>query len=166
MSKIKFLTTLVVLLLLLNAVTLFFLIGKKDGNRQRPQVTGRPYSDYITKKLQLDTVQQQELKLLRDKHKQELEQLRKEDKQVQDAKMQLIKNGVTDSATVDSILTLSAMVKKKYEITFHNHFMQIRALCKPEQLPLFYQTLDEMNKRRMQGFGDRKGSPKKTENKK
>lgn len=165
MSKIKFLTTLVVLLLLLNAVTLFFLIGKKDGNRHRPQNSGRPYSDYITKKLQLDTFQQQELKQLRDEHKKELEQLRKEDKQIQEAKTQLIKNGVADSLVVDSVLSLSAGVKKKYEMAFHKHFMQIRALCKPEQLPLFYQTLDEMNKRRMQGFGDKKSPPKKTEKK-
>ena len=166
MSKIKFLTTLVVLLLLLIAVTLFFLLGKKDGNKHRPNNGGRPsYSEYISKKLNFDTVQRQELKDLRTKHKQELEDLRKEDKQVQEIKTQMLKDGVTDSVRIDSILSASVIVKKKFEQAFHNHFMQLRAICKPEQITLFNQMLDEMNKRRMPNFGDKKNAPKKDEKK-
>jgi len=44
--------------------------------------------------------------------------------------------------------------------------MQIRALCRPDQLKLFNETLDEMNKRRMQGWGDKRGTQQTKENEK
>jgi Spy/CpxP family protein refolding chaperone len=153
-----------VLLLVLNAITLYFFLGNKPAPKKKP-ANNRPYSEYITRKLNFDTVQQQQLKELRDKHKQELDSLRKEDRQIQEAKTQFLKDGVTDSAKLDSIFTLSAANKKKFELAFHNHFMQIRALCRPDQLQLFNQTLDEMNKRRMQAWGDKKNQPQKDDKK-
>lgn len=161
MSKTKFLTILVVLLLALNVATLYFLMGKRDGNKRRSNEGNRSYSVYISKKLNFDTSQQQQLKALRDNHKKELDAIRNEDRQVQEAKTQMLKEGVTDSLKLDSILTLSAINKKKFERAFYTHFMQIRALCRPDQLELFNQTLDEMNKRRMQGLGDKKEPQKK-----
>jgi periplasmic protein CpxP/Spy len=166
MSKTKFLTILVVLLLIVNAVTLYFLIEKKDGNKRRSTGGNRSYSEYISKKLNFDTVQKEQLKHLRDNHKQELDSIRKEERQIQELKTQLLKEGVTDSLKLDSILDLSVAVKKKFERAFHNHFMQIRALCRPDQLKLFNETLDEMNKRRMQGWGDKRGTQQTKENEK
>lgn len=161
MNKTKFLIILVLLLLVLNAVTLFFLLGKKDSPKNRPG-GGRPYSEYLTKKLNLDTAQVAQLKELRDKHKQELGELWKEDRQLQEAKFVLLKEGSTDSLKLDSLLTLIIANKKKFELAFHNHFLQIRALCRPDQVELFNNTLDEMKKRRTQGFGgDKKGPQKK-----
>lgn len=160
MNKTKFLTILVLLLLVLNAVTLFFLLGKKDTPKNRPG-GGRPYSEYLTKKLNLDTVQVAQLKVLRDKHKQELGELWKEDRQLQEAKFVLLKEGSTDSLKLDSLLTLIVANKKKFELAFHNHFLQIRALCRPDQVELFNNTLDEMKKRRSQGFGGDKKGPSK-----
>ena len=167
MNKTKFLTILVLLLLVLNAVTLFFLLGKKDGNKNRSGGGGRPYSEYLTKQLNLDTLQVAQLKGLRDKHKQELGELWKEDRQLQEAKFVLLKEGSTDSLKLDSILTLIVANKKKFELAFHNHFLQIRALCRPEQVELFNKTLDEMKKRRTQGFGggDKKGPQQSKEKK-
>jgi periplasmic protein CpxP/Spy len=165
MSKTKFLTILVVLLLLLNAVTLYFLIGNKPAPKKKPG-GNRSYSEYISKKLNFDTIQFQQLKELRDNHKKELDSLRKEDRQIQEAKTQMLKDGVTDNVKLDSIFTVAAANKKKFEMAFHNHFMQIRALCRPEQLQLFNQTLDEMNKRRMQGWGDKKGPQQSKEKEK
>lgn len=165
MNKTKFLTILVLLLLVLNAVTLFFLLGKKDSPKSRPG-GGRPYSEYLTKKLNLDTLQVAQLKELRDKHKQELSELWKEDRQLQEAKFVLLKEGSTDSLKLDSILTLIVANKKKFELAFHNHFLQIRALCRPDQVELFNTTLDEMKKRRTQGFGGDKKGPQQPKDKK
>jgi periplasmic protein CpxP/Spy len=162
MNKTKFLTILVLLLLVLNAVTLFFLLGKKDGPKNKPG-GGRPYSEYLTKQLNLDSMQVAQLRVLRDKHKEELGNLWKEDRELQEAKFVLLKEGSTDSVKLDSIVTLIVANKKKFELAFHNHFMQIRALCRPDQVELFNKTLDEMKKRRTQGFGggDKKGPQKK-----
>lgn len=147
MNKTKFLTVLVVLLLALNAVTLYFVWGKRGDANHRGG--GRPFSEYISKKLNFDTAQTEALKKLRDAHKAELEALRNEDKQIQDAKFTLLKDGSTDSLLIDSLTNLSASNKKKFELAFHKHFLQIRALCKPEQVELFKKTIEEMQKRRM-----------------
>ncbi len=165
MNKTKFLTILVLLLLVLNAVTLFFLLGKKDGPKNKPG-GGRPYSEYLTKQLNLDSMQVAQLRVLRDKHKEELGNLWKEDRELQEAKFVLLKEGSTDSVKLDSIVTLIVANKKKFELAFHNHFLQIRALCRPEQVELFNKTLDEMKKRRTQGFGgDKKGQQQSKEKK-
>jgi protein CpxP len=166
MNKTKFLTILVLLLLVLNAVTLFFLLGKKDGHKNKPGGNGRPYSEYLTKQLNLDTIQVAQLKDLRDKHKQELGVLWKEDRELQEAKFVLLKEGSSDSLKLDSLLTLIVANKKKFELAFHNHFLQIRALCRPEQVELFNKTLDEMKKKRMQGYGgDKKNAAPSKEKK-
>ena len=158
MNKTKFLTVLVVLLLALNAITLYFVWGKRGDDKHRNGGGGRPYSEYISKKLNFDTAQTEALKKLRDAHKGELEALRNEDKQIQDAKFKLLKDGTTDSLLLDSLTNLSAANKKKFELAFHKHFMQIRALCRPEQVELFKKTIEEMQKRRMppQGGKDRR----------
>mgnify|MGYP002654363940 CR=1 FL=1 len=163
MNKTKFLTVLVVLLVALNAVTLYFVWDKRNDDKRRGG--GRSYSEYISKKLNLDPIQQEQLKSLRNNHKLELDSLRKEDKAIQEAKTQLLKDGVTDSLQLDSIFSLAAINKKKFEMAFHKHFMQIRALCRPDQLQLFNETLDEMNKRRWQGPGDRKPTQQEKEKK-
>lgn len=157
MNKTKFLTVLVVLLLALNAVTLYFVWGKRGDANHRGG--GRPFSEYISKKLNFDTAQTEALKKLRDAHKAELEALRNEDKQIQDAKFTLLKDGSTDSLLIDSLTNLSAANKKKFELAFHKHFLQIRALCKPEQVELFKKTIEEMQKRRMPPPGGKDRRP-------
>ena len=155
MNKSKFLTIAVVLLLLLNATTLYFLFQKKVDGRRSSHGGGRPYSEFIIKQLKFDTVQAAQLKQLRDQHKLELDELKKQDKQLQEAKFTLLKEGVTDSLKIDSVLTLVAANKKQFEMAFHKHFMEIRSLCRPDQLDLFNKTIDEMKKRRMPPPGDK-----------
>ncbi len=164
MNKSKFLTIAVVLLLLLNATTLYFLFAKKNYKRSS-HGGNRHYSEFIIKQLKFDTVQAAQLKQLRDQHKLELDELRKQDKQLQDAKFTLLKEGVTDSLKIDSVLHLVVANKKQFELAFHKHFMEIRALCRPDQLELFNKTVDDMMKRRMHGPGDKKTAQQSKENK-
>ena len=82
MNKTKFLTIAVLLLLLLNATTLYFLFAKKNDKRSS-RGGNRPYSEFIIKQLKFDTVQAAQLKQLRDQHKLELDELKKQDKQFQ-----------------------------------------------------------------------------------
>lgn len=158
MNKTRFLTIAVLFLLALNATTLYYLFQKK-GEKRSSRNGGRPYSEFISKQLKLDTVQVAQLKQLRDKHKLDLDELRKQDKQLQAAKFNLLKEGVTDSLKIDSVLNLIAANKKQFEMAFHKHFMEIRALCRPDQLELFNKTIDEMMKRRMPQPGDKNKRP-------
>ena len=158
MNKTTLLIVAIVLLLLLNAVTLYlFFSGRqnKHGNREG----GRPDINFISKQLKFDEKQQSEFKILRDQQKTELETLRNNDKNLRDALVTSLKSGVTDSLKIDSITSLMASSRKKMELTFYKHFSQIRAICHPDQLELFNKTLDEMMKRRMPGPGPKEGRP-------
>lgn len=154
MNKTKFLTAALLLLLVLNAVTLYFLFAKRSGKRPGRD-GGRPYSEFISKQLNFDTIQKAQLVKLRDEHKTELELLRKEDKMLHDSLFAYVKRGDMDSVKIDSVANLIAANKKQFEIAFLKHFSQIRSLCKPEQLELFNQTVDQMMKKRMPPQGER-----------
>ncbi len=158
MNKTTLLTVAIVLLLLLNAVTLYLLFSGRH-NKHSNREGGRPDINFISHKLNFDEKQQSEFKILRDQQKTELETLRNNDKNLRDALVTSLKSGVTDSLKIDSITNLLALSRKKMELTFYKHFSQIRAICRPEQLELFNKTLDEMMKRRMPGPGPKEGKP-------
>jgi len=162
MNKVKFLSAAVVLLLILNAVMLFFMFGKRPAKRPGSGRDGaRPYTEFISKQLNFDTLQKAQLIKLRDEHKTDLDQLRKEDNILHDTLFAYIKRGDLDSAKIDSVTNLIAANKKQFEITFLKHFSEIRSLCKPDQLELFNKTVDQMRKRRMPSFGGDKDSKQK-----
>lgn len=166
MNKTKFLTAAVILLVILNAATLYFLF---NGHGKKPPVRngGRPFSEFISKQLNFDSAQSAQLQLLRDKHKTELDNLRKEDKVLHDSLFAFVKRGDMDSVKIDSFLNRISVNKKEFELAFIHHFAQIRSLCKPEQLDLFNKMIDQMMKRRMPSFmgpgggSDKKDSPEK-----
>lgn len=162
MNKVKFLSAAVVLLLILNAVMLFFMFGKRPEKRPGGgRDGGRSFSEFISKQLNFDTIQKAQLIKLRDEHKTDLDQLRKEDNILHDTLFAYIKRGDLDSAKIDSVTNLIAANKKQFEIAFLKHFSQIRSICKPDQLELFNKTVDQMRKRRMPSFGgDRDGKQK------
>lgn len=156
MNKINFLTAALLLLLVLNAVTLYFLFAKQGGKRPVGRGDGgRPYSEFISKQLNFDTTQKAALQKLRDDHKSELDQLRKQDNVLHDSLFAFVKRGQVDSVKVDSITNLIAANRKKFELAFLKHFSQIRSLCRPDQLELFNKTVDQMMKKRMPTPGNR-----------
>lgn len=165
MNKVKFLTAAVILLLVLNGAMLFFMFTKRDGRRPGSREGGRPYSEFISKQLNFDTIQKAELQKFRDQHKTELEQLRKEDNMLHDSLFAYVKRGAIDSSKIDSVTNLIAANKKQFELTFLKHFLQIRSLCRPEQLELFNKTVDQMRKRRMPNFGRERDTGKNKMNK-
>ncbi|MBY0478918.1 MAG: hypothetical protein K2Q24_14810 [Chitinophagaceae bacterium] len=152
MNKTRFLTIAVLLLLILNASTLFFLFQKRGGPHSYRG--GRPYSEFMSKQLKLDAQQETQLKQLRDEHKTELDKLRKEDMELHEQLFMFVKTGNNDSLWIDSITTLIAANKKRFEHTFFKHFLQIRSICRPDQLELFNTTIDQIMKRRMPSPGE------------
>lgn len=150
MSKTNFLSAALLLLLVLNAVTLYFLFTKQGGKRPGGHGDGgRPYSEFISKQLNFDTMQKAQLIKLRNDHKTDLDQLRKQDNVLHDSLFAYVKRGDIDSLKVDSITNLIAGNKKKFELAFLKHFSQIRSLCRPDQLELFNKTVDQLMKKRM-----------------
>lgn len=159
MNKTKFFTAALLLLLVLNAVTLYFLFAK-HGDRRFHRGDGRPYSEFISKQLNFDTTQKSRLTRLRDEHKAELDQLRKQDNILHDSLFAYVKRGDMDSVKIDSVTNLIAANKKQFELVFLKHFSQIRSLCRPDQLELFNKTVDQMMKKRMLSPNNRDGRKK------
>ncbi|MFT3843638.1 MAG: hypothetical protein QM725_01190 [Lacibacter sp.] len=158
MNKTNFLTAAVVLLVILNGVTLYFLFSKPQ--RKTSRNGGRPFTEFISKQLNFDSAQAAQLQVLRDAHKANLEALKKEDKILHDSLFVFVKRGDMDSVKIDSFLNLITINKKKFELAFMQNFAQIRKLCRPEQIELFNKMVDQMMKKRMPENQNRKEEKK------
>lgn len=146
MSKFRFLTLAVIVLLLLNLGTLLFLLlPKKDEGMSR--APGNAASDYIIEQLQLDTRQQEQFIELRNQHRAIVRQAREEDRRLHDIYFSLLKTDNPEEGKVDSVSSLIAEQRSQIEAATFEHFRQLRKLCRPEQKLRFDATIDEIARR-------------------
>jgi Spy/CpxP family protein refolding chaperone len=133
-SKNKLLTTLVLLLLIANAVTIaMFWLGKP---KHPLQPKGSP-QEFLVKELKLDSNQQRQLEVLVKEHRQAAEQIREKIKAAKDSLFALVKqSNVSDSAKQTAATTASNYTEQLDVLTL-NHFIKVRTLCTPEQQKKF-----------------------------
>jgi periplasmic protein CpxP/Spy len=141
MNRVTLLTTLVLLLIGVNAVTLFFLLKKRE------QKDHRPNASMIFKKLDLNAEQEQQFETLRHHHFQKRDSLRNEDIRLRKVMAAMITGGIKDSLKIDSITTLLAANRKQFEVNFYNHFQKLNSLLRPEQQQKFGEVLEMIIKR-------------------
>ena len=158
MNKTKFLTIGIIVLLLLNAVTLFLLFRIQLGQKDRPPQRGEGPANFIVDQLKLDANQQQQFADLRREHQGFARKHHEEEKNLHDAYFNLLKTDHPDKARVDSIAGLMASHHKEFEQFTFEHFQKLRAICRDDQKKLFDETIDEIAK--MVGGGPpRPGGP-------
>ena len=158
MNKTKFLTVGLVLLLLLNAITLFILFHMHiDQGHEEHE--GKGPANFIVEQLRLDETQQKQFADLRQQHQDFAKTAHEKEKALHDAYFNLLKTDNPDKAKVDSLATLMAAQHKELEQFTFNHFQKLRALCHDDQKKLFDETIDEIAK--MVGGGPpRPGRPR------
>lgn len=154
MNKVTLLTLLVVVLLVVNGISLYILFQKHDRRRD-----GAPNPRMLFAKLQLDDKQEQQFEELRKVHFKERDLLRAEDVRIRKEIAAMISKQVTDSMKLDSLTSLLAANRKKFELGFYNHFRQLQLLLKPEQKPKFEEILNEIILRQSQGERRSPGKP-------
>ena len=146
MNKVKFLTIGLVLLLILNAVTLFIVFHMHLGQLKHEKHNDKDPANFIIESLKLDPNQQKQFADLRNQHQEFAKNMHEEDRMLHDAYFDLLKTENPDKAKVDSIASLMAAHQKQLELFTFDHFQKLRAICRDDQKKLFDQTIDEIAK--------------------
>lgn len=138
MNKTNFYILVICLLLISNFVLLYFALQKpsRGFDPDSPKNT-------IIEKLHFDENQIEAYQKLIDKHRKDI---KKNNDQILMLKKELYSNLKNDDSKreLDSITTQIATIQKQIEEIHFNHFLDIKALCKPNQLSEFDELTDEL----------------------
>lgn len=156
LSKNKLLTWLVVLLLVANVATITMVW--LDKNRQNVRPKGAP-AEFLIKSLNLDSKQQAQLDVLRKAHRSAVQPLRNLVKESKDAFFDLLKeSNISDSVKQLAAKKISVLTEEIDLVTF-NHFLKVRAICRPDQQLKFDAIIDEVINMMVQQQGGQIGPP-------
>jgi Spy/CpxP family protein refolding chaperone len=136
-KKIGILTTLVVVLVVLNIALLTFMwMAPHGGDRMGP---AKGPAGLVVRELKLDDSQKKQFEVLRDDHR---SAMRKINDQERELHINLFADfeSAPDSVRMDSITTEIARLQKQREMVTYRHLNMVRQICKPDQQKLF----DEM----------------------
>ena len=143
MAKIKLLTISVITLLILNIITLFFLIFSVGGGIQRGMHRPKP-DQIIIEKLNFDENQQKEYRELIHWHRSRINAFDAQiHKTKQELYLQLLKSKV-DTKIEDSLINSLLKVQKQIEMTHFKHFQDIKKLCRKEQINDFDELTEDL----------------------
>ena len=142
MTKNKFLTILCIGLLLSNILLVGFMLLHKPG---RSDKHGGP-KEQIIKILALDDAQKQAYLAIVDTHHQSV---RKQGQAIEELKNRLylkLNKSDRDTATTDSLINQLGQMHRNIELTHFNHFADIKALCKPDQMDKYAKLTEELTR--------------------
>lgn len=137
MSKIKLLGIAVIGLLLLNLAMICFMFLHRPSQRRpiQPGMQKNGPRDIIIHRLKFDKDQITAYNKLIEVHKTRIKEL---NDSIFTFKNQLYASlSDTSSAHPDDMISRINILQKKIETTHFNHFLDIRKLCNPDQLPAF-----------------------------
>jgi protein CpxP len=143
MNKFKTLRIIVISILVINMVVIGCLLINKNvffGNKP-PQPR-----EIIIKQLEFDTAQIKQYDNTITKHQNRIKAL---DDSIRITKNKLysrLKESTSEIDKNDSQVTQINNFQKQIEITHYNHFIEIKKICKPEQLEKFNALTNELSK--------------------
>lgn len=130
MNNTKFLKVVILLLLLINISTLAFLWLNRP---QRKDNIG----DFFAKELQFTPQQKEQFASLRDEHRNQVQALRKSNRELHDAYFDLLKNPTVDSVAIKKAISELLKIRAKEELETFNHFQKVRGICDETQKKKF-----------------------------
>ena len=137
MTKNRFQTLLIWGLLLSNILLIGFLFvrrgGRPDGNRPKR---------IIIERLALDDTQIKQYETIITQHR---AKIRQHDTELIALKNSLYQTLLQDKPATDSLMTALMQVHRDIEMTHFNHFIDIKKLCKPEQMPKYQALVGELS---------------------
>ncbi len=143
MNKSKLLRNIVIAILIINMVVIGYLLINKDvffGNKPpKPR-------EIVIKKLDFDTEQIKQYDVTITKHQ---NKIRNFDDSIRKAKNELyarLKESTSEIDSNDSLVNQINNYQKQIEITHYNHFIEIKKICKSEQLEKFNALTNELSK--------------------
>ncbi len=146
MEKSKFYLLIILGLLLSNGMLVGYVVLNRDHNSAPPTPNGKMHRgprDLIIKRLGFDADQVAKYDELIKRHRHDIDDA---DRKVIELKntlyLGLTKSG--DKTQSDSIISEIAWLRKHIEEVHYKHFLDIRSLCKPDQLPEFDELTRDM----------------------
>ncbi|MBK0382335.1 hypothetical protein I5M32_05115 [Pedobacter sp. SD-b] len=142
MSKIKLLTIAVIGLLILNFLIIGFLFTHKPPHPPKKGSEGEGPKNIIIQKLNFDQQQIADYQKLIDDHQTKLKNLKD---QIKETKQLLYQQLNTDDPTISHQLEgkLGAL-QTEIEQTHYQHFLEIKKLCKSDQLKNYQELTEEL----------------------
>ncbi|NCI47242.1 Spy/CpxP family protein refolding chaperone [Sediminibacterium soli] len=140
--RIRLLTIAFILLVALNIATLTaFFVFKKHGPPAAPK---GGTADFLVKELALDSAQQEQLKTLIREHRQQVRDLREQNRAAKDAFFDLLKDSVISDSALAEAAAGAAAAGQQMDIFTFRHFQKVRALCNEEQKRRFDAIIHEV----------------------
>lgn len=141
MNKNKFYTSIIIVLVILNIFLLaFHFFIKPENNHDRKSIRPR---DVIIQKLNFDDTQIEQYEKLISKHQQDIMQL---DDEIFSLKGILYQQLNLEKYAIDSLTNEIAIKQVEVEKIHFNHLLDIKKLCKKEQLPAYHELTKEFSK--------------------
>lgn len=143
MSSSKILKITVITILAINVAVIGYLLINKDGFMENKPPKPR---EIVIKKLGFEANQIKQYDITITKHQNKIKAL---DDSIRNTKNKLytrLKESSTEIDTNDSLVTQINTYQKEIEITNYNHFIEIKKICKPEQLEKFNALTNELSK--------------------
>ena len=140
MKKERFYQIIIFALLALNIIgALFIFMGGRRGHPPGDYIAGA-----IIKELGLDDAQKETFEKLKRAHHAQILDLNQAYSQGLDTYLQQLKQSSIEPSVSDSLASaLASIQKQKAEITL-KHFGEVKALCRPDQLPAFEKLLPQL----------------------
>lgn len=136
-ARNKFLVMAFVVLITLNVATLTTFWLLKEKRTDLPVTPRSGVLDFLVKELQFDSVQKQKLMQLREKHQQQIMDIRKENRELKDAFFELLQQPDIADSAVEKAAQASLVYDVQAEIFTFRHFQQIRSMCSDAQKKKF-----------------------------
>ncbi|MVM29769.1 periplasmic heavy metal sensor [Spirosoma sp. HMF4905] len=161
MERTKLLTFAVIGLLLLNLLTIGYLVltsgrPSQAGQLQGPLPDGKGPARVIIERLHFDEQQQQQYLEMGRQHHQQTERLNAESIQLFQEYYSLLPSAQPDSAKANALIRQIEDVQRQIAELNFSHFRQIKALCRPDQQADFSRLVADLAKL----FGQRPRPPR------
>jgi periplasmic protein CpxP/Spy len=146
----RLLSVITLLLLTANIATLGYLWTHKNnagGNTQLPPPPAGQVFEFVTKELQLDSVQQVSYKKLREEHQVGQRPLQDSIRKAKDVFFELLKQSSPDEIIVQQLSSKVAAAEQQLELFTFKHFQKLRAICTAAQQQKFDEIIQDVLRR-------------------
>ncbi len=136
MNKIKLLIAIIVVLMISNGILLFIHLNRPNPKGEGPKA-------YIIEKLHFDVQQAKSYERTIQQHRKAIHENEQEMNRLRNALYRQLASP-EDSSKKASMLSLIAIQQEKAERINYNHFLEIKQICKPEQMKDFNEFTQEI----------------------
>lgn len=143
-TKNKWLTVAFVLLILLNVATLTAFWWTKKGYQQEGRPPQGGAMTFLVKELQLDSLQQEQIKLFREEHRSATREVRRKNREAKETFFSLLEKEGISETEVNEAATVSARYDAELSKITFDHFKKIRSICTISQKEKFDKIIHEV----------------------